>query len=131
MTPNLASYLLTMKLPSLKSGEHRSDWRLTGFLMGKLANEKQLEIAFITIFSVLVLLIFYTVVSMNGVVLGNDPAVHLVKAQIFLNTGKIPLENLGWTPPLYELLACHAYFFHWCIRHWTDDFPSESSRSGG
>jgi len=72
--------------------------------MGKLTRERQLEVAFITIFSVLVLLIFYTLVSMNGVVLGNDPAVHLVKAQIFLSTGKIPLVNLGWTPPLYELL---------------------------
>ena len=41
---------------------------------------------------------------MNGVVLGNDPAVHLEKAQIFLNTGKIPLANLGWTPPLYEIV---------------------------
>lgn len=72
--------------------------------MGNLTRERQLEIVFITIFSVLVLLIFYTVVSMNGVVLGNDPAVHLVKAQIFLQTGQIPLVNLGWTPPLYELL---------------------------
>ena len=41
---------------------------------------------------------------MNGVVLGNDPAVHLEKAQIFLNTGKISLANLGWTPPLYQIL---------------------------
>jgi len=73
-------------------------------LMGKLTRERQLEIAFITIFSVLVLLIFYTTISMNGVVLGNDPAVHLEKAQIFLQTGKVPLVNLGWTPPLYELL---------------------------
>jgi len=80
-------------------------------LLGKLAKERQLEVAFITIFSVLVLLIFYTVVSMNGVVLGNDPAVHLVKAQIFLNTGKIPLENLGWTPPLYELLLAMIISF--------------------
>ena len=72
--------------------------------MGKLTREKQLEIAFITVFSVLVFIIFYTLISMNGVVLGNDPAVHLVKAQIFLQTGKIPLANLGWTPPLYELL---------------------------
>jgi hypothetical protein len=73
-------------------------------LIDKLARERQLEIAFITIFSVLVLLIFYTAISMNGVVLGNDPAVHLEKAQIFLQTGKVPLVNLGWTPPLYELL---------------------------
>ena len=71
--------------------------------MGNL-KERQLEIAFITIFSVLIFIIFYTLISMNGVVLGNDPAVHLEKAQIFLQTGKIPLVNLGWTPPLYELL---------------------------
>ena len=66
--------------------------------------EKQLEISFITIFSVLILVIFYVLISMNGVVLGNDPAVHLEKSQIFLNTGKISLENLGWTPPLYEIV---------------------------
>ena len=41
---------------------------------------------------------------MNGVVLGNDSSVHLLKAQIFLQTGKIPLSNLGWTPPLYEIV---------------------------
>ncbi len=69
-----------------------------------ISKEKKIEIAFITIFSVLIFAIFYTVVSMNGVVLGNDPAVHLEKAQIFLNTGKIPLANLGWTPPLYEIV---------------------------
>jgi hypothetical protein len=72
--------------------------------MGKFKKEKQLEIAFITIFSVLILAIFYTLISMNGVVLGNDPAVHLEKAQIFLESGKIPLSNLGWTPPLYEIV---------------------------
>jgi hypothetical protein len=66
--------------------------------------ERQFEIAFISVFSVLIFIIFYTLLSMNGVVLGNDPAVHLEKAQIFLTTGKIPLVNLGWTPPLYELL---------------------------
>jgi len=66
--------------------------------------EKQIEISFIAIFSVLILVIFYVLISMNGVVLGNDPAVHLEKAQIFLNTGKISLANLGWTPPLYEIV---------------------------
>jgi hypothetical protein len=78
--------------------------------MGKLT-ERQLEIAFITVFSVLVIIIFYTLISMNGVVLGNDPAVHLNKAQIFLQTGKIPLINLGWTPPLYELLLAMLISF--------------------
>ena len=78
--------------------------------MGKLT-ERQLEIAFITVFSVLIFIIFYTLLSMNGVVLGNDPAVHLEKAQIFLQTGKISLVNLGWTPPLLRDFACDAYFF--------------------
>jgi hypothetical protein len=63
--------------------------------------EKQVEISFITIFSVLILVIFYVLISMNGVVLGNDPAVHLEKAQIFLKTGKISFANLCLTPPLY------------------------------
>ncbi|HLN88931.1 MAG TPA: glycosyltransferase family 39 protein [Candidatus Binatia bacterium] len=69
-----------------------------------MSKDKKIEVAFITIFSVLIFAIFFTLISMNGVVLGNDPAVHLEKAQIFLNTGKISLENLGWTPPLYELV---------------------------
>ncbi len=69
-----------------------------------MSKEKKIEVAFIGIFSVLILAIFYTLTSMNGVVLGNDPAVHLEKAQIFLNTGKIPLVNLGWTPPLYQIV---------------------------
>jgi hypothetical protein len=73
-------------------------------LIDKFAREKKLEVAFITIFSVLILVIFYVVISMNGVVLGNDPAVHLEKAKIFLDTGKIPLSTLSWTPPLYEIL---------------------------
>jgi hypothetical protein len=69
-----------------------------------MTKEKKIEVAFIAIFSVLILAIFYTLISMNGVASGNDPAVHLEKAQIFLNTGKIPLVNLGWTPPLYEIV---------------------------
>ena len=72
--------------------------------MGKLTKERQIEIIFIVVFSVLIFAIFFTLISMNGVVLGNDSSVHLKKAQIFLETGKIPLVNLGWTPPLYELV---------------------------
>lgn len=79
--------------------------------MDKLTKEQQIEIAFITIFSVLIFAIFYTLISMNGVILGNDPAVHLEKAQIFLQTGKIPLVNLGWTPPLYEILLAMIISF--------------------
>ena len=47
--------------------------------MDKVTRERQIEIVFIAIFSVLILIIFYTLISMNGVVLGNDPAVHLEK----------------------------------------------------
>ena len=69
-----------------------------------MSKERKIEIAFITVFSVLIIAIFYTLISMNGVILGNDPAVHLEKSQIFLRTGKIPLVNLGWTPPLFEIV---------------------------
>jgi hypothetical protein len=69
-----------------------------------MTKEKKIEVAFISIFSVLILAIFYTVISMNGVILGNDPAVHLEKAQIFLNTRQIPLSMVSWTPPLYEIV---------------------------
>jgi len=62
------------------------------------------EGAFVAIFSVVVLLVFYHLISMNGLVLGNDPAVHLEKALIFLRTGVIDLGNWGWTPPLYSIL---------------------------
>jgi hypothetical protein len=71
-----------------------------------LNNEKKkiLELTFAAVFSAVILILFYSIISMNGLVLGNDPAVHLEKAQIFLQTGKIPLENLGWTPPLFQIL---------------------------
>ncbi|MCW4046436.1 MAG: hypothetical protein NWE99_02590 [Candidatus Bathyarchaeota archaeon] len=73
--------------------------------------KKLLEITFAAVFSALILVLFYAVISMNGLVLGNDPAVHLKKAQIFLETGKIPLENLGWTPPLFQILLAMLISF--------------------
>jgi hypothetical protein len=66
--------------------------------------KKILELTFAAVFSAVVLVLFYSIMSMNGLVLGNDPAVHMEKAHIFLQTGKIPLENLGWTPPLFQIL---------------------------
>lgn len=64
-----------------------------------------LEAAFVAVFSAVILVVFYQLISMNGLVLGNDPSVHLEKALIFLRTGQIPLSNLGWTPPLYSILV--------------------------
>ena len=73
-------------------------------LISKLTREKKIEIAFITVFSVFILGIFYVLISMNGVILGNDPAVDLQKAQVLVQTGKISLGTLSWSPPLYPLL---------------------------
>src|SRR3990170_4642124 len=72
----------------------------------RLPREKArvLEIAFAAVFSAVILVVFYTLISMNGLGLGNRPAGHLERAQIFLQTGKIPLANLGWTPPLYQIM---------------------------
>ncbi len=77
-------------------------------IRNKLPSGKQLEVAFIVVFSAVILVTFYFVISMNGVVLGNDPAVHLEKAQIYLNTHYISLANLGWTPPLYQIFLAVA-----------------------
>jgi hypothetical protein len=74
-------------------------------------NKKILEIVFAAIFSTVVLILFYSVLSMNGLVLGNDPAVHLEKAQIFLHTGKISIDNLSWVPPLYQILLATLITF--------------------
>jgi len=76
-----------------------------------LERENILELLFLVVFSVVILVVFFSLISMNGLVLGNDPAVHLEKAQIFLQTGKIPLENLGWTPPLYQILLATLISF--------------------
>ena len=80
-------------------------------LLNAMPKEKKIEVAFITVFSVIILATFYIVISMNGVVLGNDPAVHLEKAQIFLNTGEISLANLGWTPPMYQIVLAMIISF--------------------
>jgi hypothetical protein len=79
-----------------------------------LINENQagkIELVFIAVFSVLILIMFSSLISMNGVLLGNDPAVHLEKAQIFLNSGTISLANLSWTPPLFQIILAMIISF--------------------
>jgi hypothetical protein len=80
-------------------------------LIGKWTKDRKLEIGFIAVFSALIIVLFYTLVSMNGLVLGNDPAVHLAKAQSFLKTGQIPLNNVGWLPPLFEIILAMVISF--------------------
>jgi hypothetical protein len=77
-------------------------------LLDKLKKDNKLEIAFVSAFSALIIVLFYALISMNGLVLGNDPAVHLAKSQTFLKTGQIPLNNIGWIPPLFEILLAMA-----------------------
>ena len=76
-----------------------------------LERDQILKTLFFAVFSVFILVLFFALISMNGLVLGNDPAVHLEKAQIFLQTGKIPLESLSWTPPLYQILLATLIAF--------------------
>ncbi len=73
-------------------------------MFSKVPKDKLTEIAFLTGFSVFILLAFYVLISMNGLVLGNDGSVHLSRAKDFLSTGQISLGNLGWTPPLYQIM---------------------------
>ena len=80
-------------------------------MLGKWTRDRKLEVAFIAIFSALIIVLFYTLISMNGLVLGNDPAVHLEKAQIFLKTGQISLNNTGWLPPLFEIILAMVISF--------------------
>ena len=79
-----------------------------------MINENQagkIEVIFIAVFSVLILIMFSSLISMNGVLLGNDPAVHLEKAQIFLNSGQISLANMSWTPPLFQIILAMIISF--------------------
>ena len=77
----------------------------------KLSKDKLLEIAFLTGFSVLILALFYSIISMNGLVLGNDGSVHLERAKEFLSSGQISLANLGWTPPLFQIILAFLITF--------------------
>jgi hypothetical protein len=97
-------YLLTLKLPSLKSRVKSYFSPRKADLPSNWTRNKKLEIIFLATFSVAIVTLFYTLISMNGIVLGNDPVVHLSKAQIFLQTGQIPLSNIGWIPPLFEIM---------------------------
>src|SRR5512136_202275 len=69
------------------------------------------ELIFAAVFSTIVLIAFYALTSMNGLILGNDPAVHLERAELFLQTGQIPLANIGWTPPLFQILLAELISF--------------------
>jgi hypothetical protein len=66
-------------------------------------HKKNFETLAIAGFSVFIFVFFYTILSMNGLVLGNDPAVHIQRANSFLSSGNIPISDIAWYPPLYHI----------------------------
>lgn len=66
---------------------------------------------FLSLFSVLVMLLFYALLSSNGLILGNDPAVHLLRASDILESGRISLSEIAWYPPLYHVLLAECILF--------------------
>ena len=74
-------------------------------------SEKSLEIVFAVVFSVLVFTLFFALLSMNDLVLGNDPAVHLAKAEMLLAGGNIPMGDYEWYTPLYHILLSSLIAF--------------------
>jgi asparagine N-glycosylation enzyme membrane subunit Stt3 len=73
--------------------------------------EKKLEIIFLAVISPMVFVFFYAVLSANGLVLGNDPAFHLGRAEMILATGVVPMGDFMWYPPLYHLLLSSVIAF--------------------
>ena len=69
----------------------------------ELIQKKNFEIIAFFGFSIFIFVFFYTILSMNGLVLGNDPAVHLQRANSFLSSGNIPISDIAWYPPLYHI----------------------------
>jgi asparagine N-glycosylation enzyme membrane subunit Stt3 len=63
-----------------------------------------LEGVFLACFAVLAFALFYFFDSSNGLILGNDPAVHLQHTQMFLEMKYIPLGDIAWFPPLYHIV---------------------------
>jgi hypothetical protein len=74
-------------------------------------SEKSLEIVFAVVFSILVFTLFFALLSMNDLVLGNDPAIHLAKAEMILASGKIPMGDYEWYTPLYHILLSSLIAF--------------------
>lgn len=66
---------------------------------------------FVISFSVLIILIFYMLLSSNGLILGNDPAVHLLKTYEILETGTVSFSEITWYPPLYRILLAECIIF--------------------
>ena len=67
-------------------------------------SEKSIEKLFAIAFSIMLFGLFYLVVSSNGLVMGNDPAIHIEKTLTILEFERISLMDIAWYPPLYHIL---------------------------
>jgi len=66
---------------------------------------------FLTLLSTSTISLFYILLSSNGFILGNDPAVHMSKAYEILKLGKVSLSEIAWYPPLYRILLAECIMF--------------------
>lgn len=80
-------------------------------MFSELIQKKNFEILAFIGFSIFIFVFFYTILSMNGLVLGNDPAVHLQRANTFLSSGNIPISDIAWYPPLYHIFLSALIVF--------------------
>ena len=77
---------------------------------GNMRKESYRKIYVIS-FSALIVFIFYMLLSSNGLILGNDPAVHLLKAYEISETGIVSFSEITWYPPLYRILLAECTIF--------------------
>jgi hypothetical protein len=73
-------------------------------LVGFGTREQKLEACFIVGFSVLIFVLFFSLLGSNGLVLGNDSAVHLETAKYFLQTHHLAPSDILVLPPLFHLI---------------------------
>jgi hypothetical protein len=72
---------------------------------------KLLEIGFTAGFSAVVFLLFFFILGANGLVLGNDSAVHLNTALYYLNAGQLSIGDIAWYTPLYHIVLDNLIAF--------------------
>jgi asparagine N-glycosylation enzyme membrane subunit Stt3 len=72
--------------------------------VARLDRSKAVEITFIAAFSAVVFALFFLYLGANGLILGNDSAVHLNTALYYLDAGKLSIGDIAWYTPLYHLI---------------------------
>lgn len=79
--------------------------------MGDYMRERKSKKFFVAFFSIIIFPLFFILLSSNGLILGNDPAVHMSKANEILESGKVSFSEIAWYPPLYRVLLAEYMIF--------------------